>query len=291
MPATTHHFAGVNGRGLEAFTEGQRVLLTYAEYLRSPALWERHRALLAGGHWHSAVLDSGAFSELAARKRGKTFKVPIDSYVAFVAEHGHLFHWVANLDDIEGDVATSNANEEMLLAGTRARIVPVYHEGESDDQLVHCIERARCNGGLLAVGVQRPKGSIVPTRAVKFLRALEVKLDLLGAQDIEVHGFGLTLYAGSDLRGRWGGPRGGFSLASVDSTTWLMEGCKAFNAAATETRHDGFRATIDSYQGVRFALGNEAGLPRWRVPFNLGRAIRAGGQAATVAARLQEVAA
>jgi hypothetical protein len=192
---TLHYFAGVNTAPLEADTAGQRVLVSYAGYLRSPSLWRRQRRLLESKHWRSVVLDSGAYSELTARKRGEIFIVPIQRYVDFVAEHGHLFHWVTNLDDIEGDTARSNANEDLLLAHTKVPIVPVYHEGEPLSQLKRCVERARANEDkLLAVGVQRPNGKIVPTRAVRFLTHLGHQLLILGALDVNIHAFGLTLY-------------------------------------------------------------------------------------------------
>ncbi len=297
MP-TRMYFAGVNGGDLEEVTGGNRVLLTFAEYLRGPKLWDRHQEMLEQGQWKGAILDSGAFSELADRKRlekqypdpatrPEPFKVPIADYVAFCRDFGHLFEWVANLDDIEGDVETSNSNLAAIQAGAPGvKVVPVFHEGESREQLIHCITEARRNGGLLAVGAQRPKGKLRPTKVVAFLTKLFADLAELDAEDIQVHGFGFPRYAGAFAPK--GAPEGGFPLHSVDSTTWNAEGCAAFRAGCTPTRRLAFMAAIDSYQGTGFALGIELGLPIWAVDYDHAAAAdrSAHGQARTISARL-----
>jgi hypothetical protein len=290
MSASTRmYFASVNGGHLEEVTAGHRVLLSFAYYLESPALWKRHQPLLEGGQWRSAILDSGAFTELSQRKRGKVFKVPVEAYATFLRDHGHLFEWCCNLDDIEGDVATSNRNfDHLVAAAPGVRLVPVFHEGESREQLEVCIRQAREHGGgLLGLGGQRPKGSLRPTKVVAFLHQVYQWLKELDALDLELHGLGMPRYAAANS-GIKGAPAEGFPLASTDSTTWNMEGCKAFNAGATATRRDAHRAAVLSYQARGFALGSEPG-PALDVAFDLEAAAAAGGQAAVVARRLAEL--
>jgi hypothetical protein len=306
--ATKMYFAGVNGGDLELVTEGQRVLVSFADYQRQPTLWEKHRKLLEGGHWRGAVLDSGAFTELADAKRIEKrmsamdpipprsewpvpFAIKLEAYCAFVAKWGHLFDWCANLDSIEGDVDRSNANLEAIVSAAKpgTRIVPVFHEGEDLDQLKLCVQAARDNGGLIAVGAQRPKGKLRPTQVVKFLHQVLADLKALDATDLEVHGFGFPRYAGAFAPK--GSPVGGFALPSVDSTSWIAEACAAFRAGCTRTRLEAFQAVVDSYQGAGFAMGSEIGLPIWGVDYDHEAAAdpSAHGQARTVSSRLAAI--
>ncbi len=284
------HFAGVNTRPLAEATKGQDVLVSYADVKKSPAFWTWMRPLVAGGHFRHVILDSGAFTELSQRKLGKVFKVSIDEYAAFAAEHQDLFTWVANLDDIEGDTVQSNANLQTLQDAGVRNVVPVYHEGEDVEQLAYCIDAARAGRGILAVGCQRPKGSLIPRNVVKFLGWLFTELDNRGANDLTVHGFGLTRYASSACP--CNGPARGFPFDTTDTTTWIAEGCALERSGAMgrgiAARHEALAATVTSYQGIKFnGVQVDSSLPKWRGRMNTAAAYQAGGQAKTVARRFE----
>jgi len=284
------HFAGINTRPLAAAAKGQDVLISFADIKKSPAFWAWMRPLLEGGHFRSVILDSGAFTELSQRKLGKVFKVSVDEFAAFAAEHQALFTWVANLDDIEGNTEVSNANYQAICAAGVRNVVPVFHEGEPAAQLAHCVELAKAGRGILAVGAQRPKGSLVPSKVVAFLAALFPQLTALDpARTVAVHGFGLTRYASDACPGT----SNGFPFDSTDATTWIAEACAversgAFKGERTVARAKAFRATIASYSAVSFVVGQADCGGALAIPagFDASKATEAAGQARTVARRL-----
>jgi hypothetical protein len=274
-----NYFAGINTRPLAAAAQGQHILISYAQIKETPSLWSWLEPLLEGGHFRSAILDSGAFTELSARKRGRSFHIDLEEYKAFARQNAHHFAWIANLDDIEGDTERSNANlAELEAAGLAA--APVYHEGEPEAQLLLCIERARAGCGILAIGCQRPKGSLIPTNVTRFLDWLMPRLAEL-APDLEIHGFGLTRYATDACPCGYGG----FAFDSTDSTTWIAEGCALHRSGATEHRHRAFEATIDSYRGAGWIADHDEDTHWHGTAFDAERAQAAGGQARTIARR------
>lgn len=284
------HFAGINGEKLAAAAEGQDVLVSYAD-LRAPGTWAWMRPLLAGGYFRSVILDSGAFTVYAAQRReiakhgatedearAKHPAIEVANYAAFAVENAELFSWVANMDDIGGRVDVSNANFDALeAAGLRGKVVPVWHEGETDDQLTTVIEQARRGAKILAVGMARPLGSLRPRNVVATLRHVWPLIKAL-APDLSVHGLGLTRYASPDTC-----PCGGegWAFDSVDSTTWIAEACALERSGACGTgdrlvaRAKALRVTVDSSLDVPFH-GTE---------FDAELAVAAKGQARTVALR------
>lgn len=255
----TTYLAGLNTRTLLEAAHGHHVLVSFADIKRRPFLWEELRKRLERGEFPGVILDSGAFTELSERKKGREFKVSVEEYGAFAAANARYFEWVTNLDDIEQDVERSNRNQ-AYLEGLGLQVVPVYHEGEAPEQLALVIEAARRNGGRLALGAQRPKGSLRPTKVREFLRAILPQIP----GDLAVHGFGFVRYAAE-----------GFELDSADSTTWIAEACKVYRAGATRSRGAAFQITADSY-------GNRLRPVRFAVKV----ALQAGGQAKTVALRV-----
>lgn len=292
MKQIRHYFAGVNTRPLAEATRGQDVLVSFADFKKSPGLWGWLRPMIERGHFRSVILDSGAFTELSQRKRGKVFTVGVEEYGAFAAENAHLFTWIANLDDIEGDVDRSNRNLAYLEA-LGLPVVPVYHESESVEQLAHCIDRARAGRGVLAVGCQRPKGKLVPRNVVQFLTWLFAELAGAEVDDIQIHGFGLTRYATAAC------PCGadGFAFDSVDSTTWIAEACALERSGAMpqddrlEARRAAFRATVDSYEGNEWVIPAFGRFDVHQEAFDHQVADEAGSQARTVARRSLRAAA
>ncbi len=289
------HFAGINSRDLAAHTRGQDVLVSYAD-LRSPGTWAWIHPMIEGGHFRSVILDSGAFTVYAKRMREiakgmdpveaeRRFPdISISAYRDFVHEHGDHFDWVTNMDDIGGKTEVSNANFEILNQVSN-RIVPVWHEGEGDAQLRTVIAQARANSDRLAVGMQRPKGSLVPRNVVACLTDVMPKIRAW-APEVAVHGFGLTRYA-SAATCPCGGS--GWAFESVDSTTWIAEACAVERSGAAggrgiAPRATAFRATVDSYHGVDFIGGSDFG-PVHGDRIDIAVAIEAGGQAKTVASR------
>lgn len=200
---TVTHFAGINTARLAAATEGHPILISYADILRRPGVWERELLpRLEQGVWPSVILDSGAFTVISTPK----FHVDIDAYVAFAAKYKHLFSFIVNLDDIAGDVAVSKANHAKLsAAGVGA--IPVFHQGESWDVLEDLLQRhshigfgfARKVGGKLAFGRNENGAYLKEFFARTFGRAV-------------VHGFACTYWANN-----------GFDFDSVDSTSWIAE--------------------------------------------------------------------
>ncbi len=294
------HFAGVNRVGLAEATKGQDVLVSYHE-LRVPSVWAWLEPMLVNGFWNSCILDSGAFTiyiaqlkwdaKTAAGETGLGARpelIDVEEYAAFVEESGDLFDWIANMDDIAGDTATSNANFERLSLASD-RVVPVWHEGETRAQLDVVIEQARSTKEKrVAIGMQRPNGQLVPTNVVACLTDFMPLFREL-APDLALHGFGLTRYASADTC-PCDGP--GWAFESVDSTTWNNESCKleksgAANGATRSTqRRMAFQVTIWSYRGVSYRNELEAGTrPLFWDAFNPYTAAAAGGQARTVAVR------
>ncbi len=296
------HFAGINSRDLAAHTKGQDVLVSFAD-LRSPGCWAWMQPLLEGGHFRTVVLDSGAFTIYAHQQRelakGKTQEqveasaptITVEDFTAFASANAHLFTWIANMDDIGGNIEVSNANFATLeAAGLSGKVVPVWHEGESDAQLANVLVQAEA-AGRVAVGMQRPKGSLVPSNVVACLTDVMPKIRAL-APHIAIHGFGLTRYASPDTCPCGGS---GWAFDSVDSTTWIAEGCAVERSGAVGEATDkatrilnravALRATVDSYQGIEF-LGGRTSAPQHGELIDLNTALAAGGQAKTVAARL-----
>ncbi len=283
------HFAGINRRKQAEHTRGQDVLVSYAD-LRNKGTWHWVRPLLECGYWRSVVLDSGAFTVYAAQMRSK--KVPtimVEDFARFAVRYAHLFEWVANMDDIGGRVDVSNANFAYLeRAGLTGKVVPVWHEGEDDSQLVIVLAQAK-DVGRIAIGMQRPKGSLVPRNVVACLTEVVPKIRAR-APELALHGFGLTRYASSETC-PCGGP--GWAFDSTDSTTWIAEACAVERSGAaggrgTEPRARAFRATIDSYHGIEFIGGSSFG-PLHGEMIDTAVAIEAGGQAKTVATRFLKI--
>lgn len=98
--------------------------------------------------WRSAFLDSGAFTELT-----QGVAIDLGAYIDFCLEHGAMYERIANLDDIRGDVARSQANHHRMLdAGIRA--LPVFHQGEAWSVLDEVVSSAPDR--FIGVGFQRP---------------------------------------------------------------------------------------------------------------------------------------
>jgi len=219
---TRFHFAGVNSATLAAATEGLPVLVTFADVLERPGVWERElRPRLEAGLYPDAILDSGAFSEFVR----PGFRVELEDYVRFCQEFGHLFGTIVTLDDIGGDLARTWRNTARLLeAGVD--VIPVYHGREPIEVLEHYVARfPRVGLGFARDGrtIGRDQGDgLAPTEW------LERALDVTERAGVEVHGFGMTRYARELGHGR---------LSTTDSTTWIAEykGLRSRNATAAHT--------------------------------------------------------
>lgn len=194
---TRIHHAGINTADLARWSEGHPILISYADIVQRPGVWERELLpRLERKAWPSVILDSGAFTELG----DPTFHVDIDAYADFALQFGHLFTFVVNLDDIRGNVDRSQRNLDHLRdRGVPA--IPVFHQGEDWDVLEAMVQE----GGMIGVGFQRP------IRGAKaFLNEFFARVD----GRVPVHGFGMNSWA---LQG--------YPFATTDSKTWICETC------------------------------------------------------------------
>jgi hypothetical protein len=204
-------FAGLNTARFARVLEGRPVLVSYADVVRRPGVWEREiLPRLRRRAYSFAVLDSGAFTELST----PGFRVDLEAFAAFALEHSDLFDVVVNLDDIRGDVERTRANQSELEAWGLS-VLPVFHQGEPWEVLEIYVERYSYVG----VGLQRPIRGAVP-----FLREFFARV---GGR-ARVHGFGLTRYAIEH----------GFPFATTDSTTWVAE-YRALRGATPDVEVDG----------------------------------------------------
>lgn len=164
---------------------GMKVLESFA-YQRNH--FDRYRAT-----WSAAFLDSGAFTELT-----QGVAIDLGAYIAFAQQHGQFYAAIANLDDIRGDVARSQANHrKMLDAGIQA--MPVFHQGEPWSVLDETI--AAAPGRYIGIGFQRPISGAEAWLEEVFSRV---------PSDVRVHGFAMTSFLQ-------------FPFHSVDSATWIHE--------------------------------------------------------------------
>lgn len=219
------YLAGMNGARLAAALEGQDVLISYADVIRRPGVWQdRILPRLERGLFRSVILDSGAFTELTERLRNEQaiaqgkrpphpnpLHIEIEDYADFAVEHRQLFDEIVTLDDIAGDVETTLRNT-AILEDRGLEVVPVFHQGEPWSLLELYVERYQ----RLGIGVQRnPNGSPVKGAREWTEAALERLPD-----GISVHGFGMTRFAKRLTR-----------MDTTDSTTWIAE----FRAIRTTT--------------------------------------------------------
>lgn len=189
------HFAGLNTSRLAAALEGRQVLVSYADVVRRPGVWEREiLPRLRAGVYSSVILDSGAFTELS----DPSFHVSIEAYGAFALEHAELFDVIVNLDDIRGDLKRSQRNQ-AYLEGLGLDVLPVFHQSEPWSELERLVERY----DYIGIGFQRPI-----TGARQWLDEVFSRV----AGRARIHGFGMV---------RW--EVAGYPFATTDSTTWIAE--------------------------------------------------------------------
>lgn len=212
---TEMHFAGSNTALLTNALLGESILVSYADIRSRRDWWENTlRPLLERGAFRHVMLDSGAFTVISA---GIT--IGIDEYVAFCRAHGHLFDTIINLDDIAGDVATSEANLATLkAAGIDA--LPVFHQDEPWDVL----ERMVAEHGYIGIGFARNActcGSC-PAKKEKGCKGGRMKYGRKAngawlaevfsrTGETKVHGLAMTSWCDA------------YPFESVDSTTWIAE--------------------------------------------------------------------
>lgn len=216
---TTHHFAGLNTAQFARVLEGQDVLISYADIVRRPGVWQKDiLPRLQSEAYGSVILDSGAFTELTDKarnvKRAKkglpplpVFHCDVYAYAKFCRTYGHLFNQIVTLDDISGDLARTWKNTAVLeAAGIQA--VPVFHGTEPWEVLEHYVAKYPKIGlgfarrGNTILGDQGDGLSPTEWLAECFRRI---------PSSVQVHGFGQTGYA--DLH----------PFATVDSTSWISE--------------------------------------------------------------------
>ena len=198
----THiHFAGLNTANLADDLEGHDVLISFADVMRRPGVWEREMLpRLRAGKYRRVILDSGAFTVIST----PGFHVSVEAYGDFAVEHADLFDVVVNLDDIAGDLKTTQRNQRHLEA-LGLTVMPVFHQGEPWSVLARYCERY----DEIGVGFARKPGGKLVGGCREFLDAFFRRVP----KGVQVHGFGMTKWAVSH----------GYPFHSVDSTTYIAE--------------------------------------------------------------------
>jgi hypothetical protein len=268
--STRQYFAGINTKAFAEALEGEDILFSYAYVITHNAAWRKHvLPRLQAGAYRSAILDSGAFTELrlrakmaaaiaeergvdfenltaddwaeARRRAAKKFHVDVHVFAQFVREYGHLFDQVITLDDIEGDLATTWRNTAILEAAG-CEVVPVFHGREPWSVLEAYVAKYR----RVALGFYRIKGRIAGDQGDGLTQDewLAKALDICEAAGVEVHGLGMTRYAMV---------KGHTRLNTTDSTTWIAEYC-AMKKAEVESPLSRTVAGLDVVDIARLAV-------------------------------------
>ena len=179
-------------------TQLQAEMMAGCDVLESFAIAARARwAVRYRPTWTSAMLDSGAYSEMTTGK-----PVDLGAYIEFAAEHAAGYDEIVNLDQISGDVGERvdrSAANLMRMRDAGLDPMPVYHQGEPWSVLA---DLASC--GKVGLGFQRPIQG-----ADAFLGGAFDRLP----STCRVHGFAM---ANARYTGR-------YPFASVDSATWMHE--------------------------------------------------------------------
>lgn len=209
-PPARVYLAGPNQHSLCIWLDGHHVLESFANHLGGED-WNvsdeeaakkkrktdngnlaRYRNTFA-----SMALDSGAYSNMTAQKRGDGPVVTIEGYLAFAKTHGAFYDWCASYDDITGGADGNRRNWVRCMDAGIPRLMPVFHQGEPFSLL----EEYCAGSQFIGLGFQRPIQNEAPWLDACFSRIPEGKW---------VHGFAMTSYL------RW-------PFRSADSTTWLNE--------------------------------------------------------------------
>lgn len=204
---TQIHFAGMNTALLAEALEGHPVLISYADIIRRPGVWENEiLPRLLTNRYPSVILDSGAFTELTT----PDFHVDVQEYGRFIKRHRDLFDVVVNLDDIGGDVDRSQNNLLTLEQMTGCEIMPVFHGREDWKVLEEMLDSGHDHIG---VGFAREaSGRIASDQGAgrnpdEFLAELFARCEGRAT----IHGFGMTRYSAQ------------YPFQTVDSTSWIAE--------------------------------------------------------------------
>lgn len=210
LPPAKVYLAGPNQHSLCSWLEGHHVLESFANHLggedwnisedeavrqgrkRDNGNLARYRYTFA-----SMALDSGAYSNMTAERRGEKAPVTLEAYVRFAQVHGAFYDWCAVMDDITGGATGNQRNWEICLKANIPRLMPVFHQGEPFSLL----EEYCSTSQYIGLGFQRPIKDDAAWLDACFSRIPEGKW---------VHGFAMTNYL------RW-------PFRSADSTTWLNE--------------------------------------------------------------------
>jgi len=213
---TSKHLAGINTAALAAAAEGCDVLVSYADVMRRPGVWANEiLPRLQAGKYGKVILDSGAFTVISAG-----IVIDAHQYGRFVAEFGQLFDVIVNLDDIAGDLETTQQNQRTLegYAPEGCAILPVFHQGEPWTEL----DRYADAYAYIGVGFARREGGKMRYSEKQNRVWLAEFFARLNGR-AQVHGFAMTRFALVH----------GFPFTSVDSTTWISEACSMNRRTAT----------------------------------------------------------
>lgn len=188
------YFAGPAQHSLCSWMDGHHVLESFANLIDDGEDGNLSRYRLT---FKSMALDSGAYSNMTARRAGKPDKVTMEGYIAFAKAHGEFYDWCASYDDIEGGAPGNLRNWVACSAAGVPRLMPVFHQGEPWSLL----EEYCAASPYVGLGFQRPIKDDAAWLDGCFARIPERAW---------VHGFAMTSYL------RW-------PFRSVDSKTWLHE--------------------------------------------------------------------
>ena len=194
------YLAGPAQHSLCSWLDGHHVLESFANHLGGdPDFKDKDNGNLARYRltFASMALDSGAYSNMTAEKRGSKAPVTLGRYIEFAQRHGQFYDWSAVMDDITGGAEGNRRNWMKCRDAGIPRLMPVFHQGEPFSLL----EEYCAGSDFVGLGFQRPIQNEAAWLDACFSRIPEGKW---------VHGFAMTNYL------RW-------PFKSADSKTWLHE--------------------------------------------------------------------
>lgn len=197
--------AGTASRpNLKKIEEISYVLESYYAARNSPITKQRIQRKV----WNDFLLDSGAYSFIAAQAKGKKIEIDWDAYlqeyIEFINKYDIDKFFELDIDSVVGLPEVERLRTK-LEAGTRKKCIPVWHISRGKDYFIKMCKEYDyiAFGGILTDGV--------PTKEI--MKVLPWFTKTAHKYGCKIHGLGLTCRGIEKL-----------GLDTVDSTSWLSGG-------------------------------------------------------------------